>query len=144
MFVRIAHHVDWALACVASGKIFAYRRTMTWMVVTLVDVDAINATIVFETCFATASCLSVTNNARSVWTTVDAITCIFAYKIDTLSVEWTVGVVQTFHLLTASLMIMRVAGKEANFGTLALHLMIHNRTDSTRTTWIVCAQVNAA
>ena len=94
------------------------------MVSTFIDIDAIQFAIVFKASFTSTRGHAFFYGAGAVWATVNAITGVFANKVDTLTIEWTVGIMQTFHFLTAHLMVVSIASvKSGSFRALALHLM---------------------
>lgn len=114
------------------------------MVAALVNVDAIQFAIVLKASLTATGGHSLLDDACAVWTAVGAVTRVLADKIDALSVEGTIGVVQTFHSLAPCLVIVSIACEKSSFGTLALHLMTDDAAIGMRSTGIKGTQVDTA
>lgn len=142
MFIGVAHHVAWTFAAVAARCVLADGAGMTGVKATLVNVDTVHSPVVLEARFAATSSLAVANDACAMRTTIDLVAGVLAHEVDTLSVVRTIRVVQTLHLLAASLVVVRVTGEKANVGTLALHLMVGDVANCIRSAWVKGAKID--
>lgn len=141
--VGIAHQIVRALARVAARQVLADGRTVAGMVPTLVNVDAVQLAVVLKTGFTATSSHSLLDETRSMRATVHSVAGVLADEVDALSVEGAVGVVKALHSLAAGLVVEGIAGEEAYFRALALHLMILNAAHCMRSTRAQGAEVDA-
>lgn len=109
MAVSIAHHAVGTLARIAARSVLANGTVVARMVSALVNVHTAEPSIVLEAGLTATGRLSVANDARSMRSTVDAVARVLAHKLGTLTIERTIGIVQTLHLLAANLVVVGIA-----------------------------------
>lgn len=114
------------------------------MVATLVNVNAVEFSVVFKTSLAPTGGHSFLDETSAVRTAIDTVAGVLADKVDALSVKGTVGVVKALHFLATSLVIERVTGEEACFGALALSLVIDYTAYRMRSTRAEGTQVDTS